>query len=1245
LSTATLRVEQAPIPTRAIMIFISCCGMVLNCYGQNVSSKIYPRNQLTHPRAGAISLVEILDRLEQIHSISFAYQKKFLSGKSAIYRPLVNENIETYLKEILEPNKLSFKKLENVEEDIYIIFPVLDDKPTANDPLSVDSVEISATPTESARTFFVYGSVRGAFENMGLPGVSVGLKGTTKGTTTDRYGNFSLEVPANSTDTLLFSYIGCETQQLPVTSRDRIEVVLTEKTLELSEVIVTALGLARNQKSLGYSVSTVDGNELTSSGNTNAASALYGKAPGIRIRTAPGGATSAVTVQVRGLNSLNYNTQPLYVIDGIIMRDGNERGAAGINNEDYFVDTRIRGNGILDINPNDIETLTILKGASASALYGSDAASGVVVITTKKGRKRQGLGVDINYQVTQENVAFTPRYQNVYGPGYDRSRNVAMGASEDGWVPVDVNGDGTVDGKRPLFESYAQFGPKMEGQEVFWWDGKTHRYSPHPDNYKDLYRRGYGSSFNIALSNQIDKWSYRLSYTRNDYAGIQVGGKLGRNTLNLNTSLRPSARLNMDLAVNYTNSSVYNRPLKINRLMSSWNGFFSRAEDMSLFFDKYKTSTGYKWVPFDQSQLNPSEALRFATPRGYEVMNLLWQQLVNSEKEAQNRIITGLTIDYELLKNVRLRGRIGNDFTDASTETRQHNEYPAHFNGAASTGSFGIANNHYSIFYTDALLSFSPHLKGKFGFSLNGGIQSRNEKYRTELVTTSGGLVLENWFNLTNSYNPTLNSTISDTEILKYAFLGVVNVHYKDYLFLEATGRQEYSSTLPPQHNRYFYPSVNAGFVFSEAFNLPKFLSYGKVRASFGVVGNAPPPYEANILYNLNKLLTPSGTVISATSNGSLFGNENIRPERKHEIELGLEARLFQNKLGIDIAYYRSRTKDQILKLDLPATTGSDRILTNVGTLAGQGWEVAVSATPVSKSVLWNANINMAFSSSILQRMAPGVDQLVFRDLEGGSIRIVAEKGQSIGNIYVYPRMRDAKGNLVINNSGMYTMDHSRFVKAGNLLPKVTGGFLNSVRYKNFDLMFNFDFSLGGQIVSPALKYGMGSGVYQSTLKYRDAVHGGLPYYINQAGVKVQLASHNAVAPGNITVYHDGIILDGVGEDGARNTTIVDAASYYLTTFDWGTNAWNEAGAVYDNSYIKLREVVLGYSMPKSITKKTHFQNIKLSLIGRNLFYAWRTLENLDPEATIGTNWLNQGIDEGSGAATRSYGFAVNLSF
>ncbi|MBA4053074.1 MAG: SusC/RagA family TonB-linked outer membrane protein [Marivirga sp.] len=1237
--------NQSPKVIGTFVAFISCFCTIGCGYAQNLAFKVPKKNTvLTQPETGALPLTEILERIEHHYSVSFAYQKKFLSGKLCLYRPLLNDDIESYLEEILTPHLLSFKKIENIKENIYIISPVEKSKVLLDVSIKTDSAN-TWVDKEKANNVFVYGSVKGTSEGIAIQGVNVVLKGTHEGTTTDKHGNFSLEVPGDSSNVLIFSYVGFATEQVVVNKSDRINVVLHENAQSLSEVVVTALGISRDQKSLGYSVSTLSNSELTASGNTNVVSSLYGKSPGVRIRTAPGGATSAVTVQVRGLNSLNYSTQPLYVIDGVIMRDGNEKGAAGINNDDYFTDSRIRGNGILDIHPSDIETLTVLKGASASALYGSDAASGVVLITTKKGLKRQGMGVNINYQLTQEEVAFTPRYQNIYGPGFDRKRNIAAGADGEGWVSVDENGDGAMDSKRPLFESYAQFGPKMEGQEVLWWDGSVRNYSPQPNNYKNLYRKGYGSAFNLSFVNQIDKWSYRFSYTRSDYAGIQVGGKLGRNTINLNTSLRPNTRVNMDLVVNYTNSQVHNRPLKINRLMSSWNGFFSRAEDMSLFFDKYRTKAGYKWVPYDQSRRNPWEALKFTTPRGYEVMNLLWQQLINSEDESQDRLITSFTVDYEILKGLRLRGRMGNDFTRSSTETRQYNEYPTQFNGSNSTGSYGIGSGNYAVFYSDMLLSYSQKLEKNFGFSVNGGVQMRDEKYRTETVSTNGGLVLENWFSLSNSYNPTLNTYLSNTKILKYAFLGVVNIHYKDYLFLEGTGRQEYSSTLPPGNNSYFYPSVNTGFIFSDAFEMPAFINFGKVRASYGIVGNAPPPYEANILYNLNNLQTTSGTVISATTNGNLFGNNNIRPERKHEMEFALDTRMFHHKLGIDLTYYRSRTIDQILKLDLPGSTGSDRMLTNVGTLGGHGWELGLSTTPLAKPFLWNAGINVALNTTKLHSLLPGVDQLVFRDMEGGSIRVVAEKGQPIGNIYAYPRMTDSNGNHVINNDGLYVMDHSRYVKVGNMLPKFTGGFMNSILYKNFNLQFNFDFSFGGQIISPALKYGMGAGLYESTLKYRDAAHGGLPYYIDGAGNKTLLADHNTPSPDNSQVYHDGVLLKGVREDGSVNTTVIDAANYYLNTFDWGNNSWNEEGAVYDNSYIKFREVVLEYTVPKNISDRLHFQSIRVSLVGRNLLYVWRTLKNLDPESPIGTNWLNQGIDEGAGAAARSYGFAVNLSF
>lgn len=1225
-----------------LFALLLCFCVIRSAYSQKIAFKVPSKpSRENKPETSQVSLIEILDRIEQNYGVSFAFQKKFLAGKLAAYRVLLNENFETYLSEILPPLHLTFRKIENIKENIYIISPV------ENQPDSITTASDSTANTESLvsnEMSLVSGTVKGTGFHV-VPGVNVILKGVNTGTVTDKDGNFSIVVPHDRAYSLTFSHVGFETKEVELSNNSKIEVVLVENIQALSEVVVTALGIDRDRKALGYSVTAVSGSQLTTSGNTNAVSALYGKVPGVRIRTAPGGATSAVTMQVRGLNSLNYNTQPLYVIDGVIMRDGNERGAAGVNNDDYFTDTRIRGNGILDVSPADIENITVLKGASASALYGSDASSGVVLISTKKGLKKPGLGVDVNYQVAQEAVAFMPRYQNTYGPGYDRATNISLGASEEGWVPVDFNGDGIPDAQRPRFESYAQFGPKMEGQDVVWWDGSVRKYSPQPDNYKNFYRKGLSTSFNLALSNRIDKWSYRVSYSRADYTGIQVGGKLARNTVNLNTSLKASDKLRVDLMINYTNSLVHNRPLKINRLMSSFDGFFSRAEDMSLFFRKYKTSEGYKWVPYNQAQRNPDEALRFTTPRGYEVMNTLWEQLTNSEDELQNRMISSLTVDYGILKNLKLRGRGGYDITNISTEMKKYNEYPNRFNGATGTGAYGMTTGRFSVLYTDALLTYTKSFQRNFKFVTNAGFQVRDERYFNESISTSGGLVLENWFSLNNSYNPVLNTGRSNTKILKYAFLGVANLSYKDYLFVEVTGRQEYSSTLPPGRNDYFYPSVNSAFVFSEAFKLPSFLDYGKLRVSDGVVGNAPPAYESNVVYNLSNLQTSSGSTISATSNGSLYGNNAIRPERKHETEIGLEVRMFGSKLGIDLTYYVNRTYDQILKLDVPGSAGADRVLTNVGTLGGHGWELGINATPFSKKLIWNTGINVAFNTTKLFKLSPGVDQLVIRELEGSSIRVVAEKGQPIGNIYVYPRMTDAMGNLVISDKGLYEIDHSRYVKAGNLLPNFTGGFLNSLLYKNFNLQFNFDFSLGGQIISPALKYGMAAGLYETTMQFRDEAHGGLAYYINSSGEKIILPDRQASAPAGAKVYHDGIILNGVKENGSANTTVIDAATYYLNTFDWGNNAWNERGAIYDNSYVKLREVTLGYTVPKSVSGKLHFQNIRLSVFGRNVLYVWRTLRDIDPESTIGTNWLNQGIDESAGAATRSFGFAMNLSF
>lgn len=1082
----------------------------------------------------------------------------------------------------------------------------------------------------------VTGRVTSSQDGSPLPGVNVIVKGTATGTTTDSDGKYKITVPGQDA-ILVFSFIGFTSQEVAVGAQSVIDIAMQEDVSELGEVVVTALGIKREQRALGYSVSTVSADQLTNAGNTNFASALYGKAPGVRITTAPGGASSGVNVQIRGINSISYNAQPLYVVDGVMIRNINQAGSTGVNNDGYWTDQKIRGNGMLDINPADIESLTVLKGASAAALYGSEASSGVIVITTKKGTAGKGVGVDVNYVFNVEQAAFLPQYQNTYGPGYDRFTNAdSFGANAEGFIPVDLDGNGINDAVRPIFRSWAQFGPKMDGREVAWWDGTMRKYSAHPDNYKDFYQTGFNSNFNVALSNSTDRASYRLSYTRMDYKSIARGSNMDRNTFNVNSTIKLHDKLTADVVVNYVNSLVHNRPELLNRVMANYGGFFSRADDMSVYLNKYQTSAGYKYVLFDQTQRNPAEAIPYSI-RASDLLEYFWRNLRDSDDEKQDRLITSVTLNYQIAKNLKLRGRIGNDFTSLREDIKRHNDYPLAFNGTTSTGSYTLNQGRYSILYTDALLSYTKDLSSDLSLNISAGTQTREQDYLDQSIGTTNGLVVENWFSLENSFSSQKTVTSSRTRSFMYAYLGTVSLGFRNYLFLEATGRQEYNSTLPIDNNAYFYPSVNTGFVFTDAFQLPAFLSYGKVRASYAGVSNPPQPYLSNITYKLTTLSTTQGSVSELTASRA-YGNDQIKPERKYETEFGLETRFLQNKVGLDVTYYTNTVKDQIIALSQAPSTGAISKLENLGELNSQGIEIGINATPYSSGGLhWDTRLTFARNRTKAVKLAEGLDEITFYNADGGAVLIKAEEGETLGNIYAHPRATDADGNFIISDEGLYTLS-SDYKKVGNIQPLASGGWSNTVTYKGFTLNFLIDYRVGGKLVSPPLLYGTGAGMYKNTMQYRDEAHGGLPYNVDNDGNKVLAPDHASAE------YHDGVLLKGVTTDGEENTKIVEAAYYYINSFYWSTG-WYEKSGVYKNDYIKMREVSLGYNLPKSISDKLRFQNIRVSLIGRNLFYVYRTLKNLDPEVAVGSNWIRQGVDEGSMAATRSYGFSINASF
>ncbi|MGE8242753.1 MAG: TonB-dependent receptor plug domain-containing protein, partial [Sphingobacterium sp.] len=736
----------------------------------------------------------------------------------------------------------------------------------------------------------------------------------------------------------------------------------------------------------------------------------------------------------------------------------------GSNNNNYWDDQRIRGNGMLDINPADIESMSILKGSAASALYGSDAASGVIVITTKKGIKGRGLGVDFNYTGSLERAAFLPKFQNIYGPGYDAATNQANGADAEGWI-ADAK---SPSGRRPYFRSYGNFGPKFTGEEVRWWDGSTKKYEARENNYRDIFDTGYNSNINFAISNQTDKINYRLSGTRMDYKSTSPGSKQNRNTFNLNSSVKMHDKLSLDLVANFTNTNTHNRSQLLGQVLGSFGGFFSRTEDMSVLKEKYKTTEGYKYSAFGTGR---DEDFVY-TIRPYNLLDYFWSQYRNSYDETENRLLTSATLNWNIVDHLKLRGRIGNDFTSAAITNKKYNEYATRYNSTgSSSGGFETSKGNYSILYGDVLLTYANKINTDWDYSVSAGFQSRQENYDDQSSATAGGLVTENWFSLNNSYGQ-LTTSNERKEKLKYAYFGMANIGYKGFAYLDGTFRSEYSSTLPIANNNYQYGSVSGSFIFSEAFGLQndKF-SFGKLRASYGVVGNDAPIYAANIANSQSAIATINGSVPSLTY-GASYGNLGLMPETKYEWEFGLEMKFLKNRLGLDVSYYDNYIKNQILGLTTPASTGATTQIVNVGRVANNGLEVSLNGTPIQKeNFSWNARLNYSFNRSILEKLTPGVSELTFYSADENSLRIVAKEGEKLGNIYVYDIAKDAQGNNLISDEGYYVIDKTKYKHVGNILPKAIGGMTNTFNYKNWALDFTVDYRFGGKMVSENQKY------------------------------------------------------------------------------------------------------------------------------------------------------------------------------
>lgn len=1083
----------------------------------------------------------------------------------------------------------------------------------------------------------ITGKVTSQPDGQPLAGVSVVVKGTNSGTTTDGTGKFGINAASNAT--LVFSYIGFKTQEVAIGSRTLLDIVMEEDAAQLKEVVVTALGIPKDQKALGYASTTVKADAIVRTGSSNFTTALYTQVPGVRIASTPGGATSAVNITIRGVNSITGKSQPLIILDGIPIRDGE------VSNNNYWGDQRLRGNGLLDINPEDIENLSILKGASAAALYGSEAVNGVVLITTKsgKGRKGGGLGVDFNANYSIDNIAYQPRYQNVRGTGVPLQVSNA-GQDAEGFVYYDTNNDGIKE-TRGVPSINQSFGAKFDGKPIMGWDGVIRPYEAQTNNYAGLFQQGRNSSVNVAVSKATDNSNIRFSLTRQDNQGISLGSLNTKNIANLNSSFDLGKKWTTDVMINYINQHTHNRPVSIDRMINNFTGMMSRFDNADWYLNTNQTSKGYKYVIGTNQSLTPSENIIYNGFKN-DIADYVWRLKQQNLDEYSNRVIASMTHKYQITNALKFRARVSTDFTSEKFETRSTTEKPIAF---GYTGGFGLNSNIYSIAYGDALLTYTKKLTPEVELNVMGGYTATKEQATFLSRSTNGGLSTENLFDIAASVN-TPNSGSSRTSLVKDAAIGTVNIDYKGFLFLEGTIRRDRTSTMNPHNNAFTYPSLNSSFVFTDAFSLPNFLSYGKIRASWGIVGNYPSLYNANIAYNQGTLgvQQASGASVLYTNIPTAFGNDGIRPEQKHEFEFGLETKFFKNRLSVDLTYYNAQIVDQILGLTLASTSGATSVLTNVGTMRNTGLEVSIFATPIKNNkMMWTTGINFAKNSNKIEKLANGSSELLHSDFDGNAAQLKSVVGQPMGDFYAHPLATTSNGQKIVSADGLYKLDNNNMVKVGNSMPKAIGAFINTLSYKNINLNVMTDFRFGGYVMPTGIYWMISRGILQESINAMDTEHGGLSYYIDKSGKGVQTTATQG--PNGEKVYTDGMLMDGVTGTGEKNTNVISQAYYYNNTYNWGGPQYSASRYelyIQENSYIKLRELSLGYKLPASIARKIGAKNLNISVFGRNLFFFYRTIKDMDPEqTTAGSRWTQTLTNAGTNPATRTMGVMLRASF
>ncbi|HSF55971.1 MAG TPA: hypothetical protein VLA71_19605, partial [Algoriphagus sp.] len=790
------------------------------------------------------------------------------------------------------------------------------------------------------------------------------------------------------------------------------------------------------------------------------------------------------------------------------------------------------------------------------------------------------------------------------------------------------------------------FGPEFDGQPMMAWDGIERPYVDQGDNYAALFNSPVSSQFNVAVSNSGENGSVRLSLTRQDNEALSLNSKNSKNILNLNSSYKLNKKVKVDLMVNYINQNTANRPVSVDRMINNFTGMMSRFDNGAWYLNKYQTSDGYRFVTGNGQSSTPEENIVYNGFKG-DIADYVWRVNKNLASELSNRVIGSLTTNYQITEELNLRARISTDFTSRYSESKNYTERPLAF---GPSGGFGMQDENYSILYGDLMLTYRKKLTDEITLSAMAGYTARKDEGEMINRSTNGGLSSENLFDIVASTNLPYSDSWRRSQVID-AVIGTINFDYKNMWFVEGTVRRDRTSTMNPNNNAFVYPSVNTAFTLSDAFQLPSFITNSKLRGSWGIVGNYPDIYGANIAYSQNTLgvQQTGGSAVLYTTIPTSFGNDGIKPEQKHEFEFGLDTRLFNNRMGIDISYYNAQIRDQILPLTLPSTSGARSVLTNIGTLRNQGIELALNGTILSTSEFtWDMTLNVARNINKVEKLANNATELLHADYDGNAAQLRSVVGRPMGDFYARPIETDANGNKIVQPNGLYKIDPNNWIQVGNAMPEAVGGLINNFSFKNFTFSAVMDFQIGGSVMPTGINWMTSRGLTEESLKYRNEASGGLAYYLKD-GKGVQVPHTTAAGPNGEAVYHDGMLMDGVTADGQANSNVISQALYYWNTYNWGGPQYGQSRYelyIQDNTYLKMRELSLGYTLPAHISRKVGASNLNISMYGRNLFFLYRNIKDLDPEVlTGGSRWTQTLTSAGTNPATRTIGFMLRAKF